>query len=129
MDNAELEPYKKQFSENSFWKKLKRQASKAGVKVVYTALLLYHAYLRSDTPYWAKSIVLGTLGYLLSPIDALPDLTPFVGYTDDLGVMSVALVAISAYINADVRSKAREQLTKWFPKYEPQDLQSVDDKI
>ncbi len=129
MENFDLEPYKKQFSEQSFWRKLKRFARKAGVKVVYTALLLYHAYRRSDTPYWAKSIILGMLGYLVSPIDAIPDLTPFIGYTDDLGVMSVGLVTVAAYINTDVRQQAREKLGKWFPDFEEADVESVERKL
>ena len=34
--------YSKFYSEDSFWKKIKGFAAKAGVKVVYIALLLYY---------------------------------------------------------------------------------------
>jgi uncharacterized membrane protein YkvA (DUF1232 family) len=102
------------FSETSFWSKIRRYAQKAGEKTIYTALLLYYAYKRSDTPTWAKSVILGALGYFLSPIDAIPDLTPLVGYTDDMAVLAGALATVAAYINDEVREKATQQLTKWF---------------
>ncbi|MEO5583092.1 MAG: DUF1232 domain-containing protein [Saprospiraceae bacterium] len=88
-----------------------RILKKGGLKLLYSALLLYYAFRRSDLPVWAKSIIFGALGYLISPIDAIPDLTPILGYTDDLGVLSYALVLIAAYVNGDVRAKARHRLT------------------
>ncbi len=94
-------------------KTLLRIISKAGTKVLYTALLLYYAFRRSDLPAWARSVVIGALGYLLSPIDSIPDLTPLIGYTDDLGVLSYGLVLIAAYINEDVRKQARLKLNRW----------------
>ena len=121
--------YADKFSETRFWQKLNRYARQAGTKVVYIALLLYYAYDRNDTPGWAKRIVLGSLGYLISPIDALPDLTPILGYTDDLGVLSFGLVTIAAYINQDVKDNAREKLQKWFGDYDPEDLTEIDDQL
>lgn len=89
-----------------------RLLKKGGLRLLYSALLLYYAFRRSDLPGWARSIILGALGYLLSPFDAIPDLTPILGYTDDLGVLSYALVLIAAYVNIDVRIKAKARLKK-----------------
>ncbi len=91
---------------------LKRILQKGGVRLVYTALLLFYAFRRKDVPSWAKAIVIGVIGYLVSPIDAIPDLTPIIGYTDDLGLLSYALVMIAGYINEDVRKNARQRLYK-----------------
>ena len=124
-----FKPYIKQFSENKFWKKISRFAHQAGVKTVYSALLLFYAYRRKETPTWAKSIVLGTLGYLISPFDALPDLTPIIGYTDDIGVLSFGLVTIACYINDSVRANARQQLGRLFRDFREEDLQEVDAKL
>ncbi|MCO6488442.1 MAG: DUF1232 domain-containing protein [Phaeodactylibacter sp.] len=124
-----FKPYIRQFSESKFWKKIAHFAQQAGVKTVYSALLLFYAYRRKETPTWAKSIVLGTLGYLIAPFDALPDLTPIIGYTDDLGVLSFGLVTIACYINDSVRAKAREQLGKWFKDYQEDDLKEVDARL
>lgn len=124
-----FERYKKAFSEENLWQKLKNYAIQAGTKVVYSALLLFYAYERKDTPAWAKRIVIGTLGYFLTPIDFIPDLSPIIGYTDDIGVLSFGLVTVAAYINDDVRSQAREKLHKWFGQYDEDELKSVDEKL
>jgi len=124
-----FQPYIKQFSESRFWQKLRYYAQRAGLKTVYSALLLFFAYQRKETPRWAKHIVLGTLGYFLAPIDAVPDLTPVLGYTDDLGVLAFGLVAIAAHVNGEVREKARWQLAKWFGDYDETELEEVDARL
>jgi len=91
-----LSQFRNQFSDSAFWKKTSALARKAGMKTVYTALLLFYAYRRPETPLWAKNIVIGALGYLIAPIDWLPDLTPIIGFTDDIGVLSFGLVAVEA---------------------------------
>ena len=123
------EKYKKEFTEEGFFQKIKNFGKAAGMKTVYTGLLLYYAFRRKDTPKWAKGIVLGALGYFVSPIDGVPDLTPFIGYTDDFGVMMFALVTISAYVNKDVKAQAKTQLEKWFGKPDDDLIAEVDEKI
>ncbi len=123
------EKYKEEFTEDGFFAKIKKFGKAAGMKTVYTGLLLYYAFRRKDTPKWAKGIVLGALGYFVSPIDGIPDLTPFVGYTDDFGVMMFALVTISAYVNKDVKEQAKIQLEKWFGKPDDDLIAEVDEKI
>lgn len=124
-----FEKYTKKFSEHGLWNKLKNFAKQAGIKTVYSALLLFYAYRRKETPAWAKNIILGTLGYFLAPIDAVPDLTPIIGYTDDIGVLSFGLVTIAGFINDDVRKNARTQLGKWFDQYEDKTLEEVDEQL
>jgi len=89
---------------------LRRYVSAASYKFYYIVLLFYYAYRNSDTPSWARNIILGTVAYILNPIDAIPDLTPFIGMTDDLGVISFALVTIACYIDEDVRNQAKEYM-------------------
>lgn len=124
-----LSKYRKYFSELGFWAKMKKFATVAGVKTVYSALLLYFAYKRKETPAWAKRSVVGVLGYLIMPLDIIPDLSPIIGYTDDLGFLSICLVMIAAFINEDVRTQAREKLYGWFPEVEEADLREIDDKL
>ena len=69
------------------------------------------------------------LGYFLAPIDAIPDLSPIIGYTDDIGVLSFGLVTIAAYVNKEVRDQARGRLKNWFGEYDPKQLEPVDEKI
>jgi uncharacterized membrane protein YkvA (DUF1232 family) len=110
----------------SLWKKIAKYAKKMGLKSVYSALLLYYAYRRKDTPAWAKRVITGVLAYFIAPIDAIPDLTPFIGFTDDLGVLGFGLATIAVYINKEVRLNARTQLEKWFENIDQKELDSVD---
>lgn len=97
-----------------------------GYKLAYMALLLYHAYNNPNTPRWARNIVLGSLGYLLTPIDTIVDVVPFIGYTDDIGILSFALVTISAYINDDIKISARKQLQSWVGELDMESIQEVE---
>ena len=106
--------YENEYSENGFWSKLGRFARVAGREVVEKALWLYYAAQRPDTPGWAKTIIYGTLGYFILPIDAIPDITPAVGYADDLGALAVAIATLTAYINPAVKEQARRKLADWF---------------
>jgi len=124
-----FEKHEKAFSEENLFTKIQNYAKQAGLKAIYSVLLLFHAYKRKETPTWARSIILGALGYFISPIDALPDLSPIIGYTDDMGVLVFGLVTIAAYVNDDVRIKSRKQLRKWFGKYDLADLKEIDEQI
>jgi len=106
--------YSKSFSEQSFWEKLARYALAAGREVVEKALWLWYAFHRPDIPPWAKATIVAALGYFISPLDAIPDLTPMIGYADDIGVLTLAVATVAAYIDDDVRRKAAEKLHDWF---------------
>lgn len=104
-------------------------ARTAGTQTVYSALLLYYAYEREETPRWAKRTVLGVLGYLLMPFDAVPDLTPILGYTDDVTMLAAGLTAIAVYVNKDVKERARTKLRQWLPESTDRELTEVDDRL
>lgn len=106
--------YNKSYSEDSFWEKVKNFAIKAGKEVIDTALTLYYCLLDGDTPMWAKSVIIGALGYFINPIDAIPDITPIVGFTDDLGVLAAALASVAMHIKEEHKQNAKNKLTEWF---------------
>jgi len=106
--------FEEEFSENGFWNKVKNFAKVAGESVLEPALKLYYSAQDSDTPIWAKTTVYSALGYFVSPIDAIPDITPIVGYSDDLGVLVAATATVAAYIKNEHSEKAKETLTQWF---------------
>lgn len=103
-----------QYDDESFWGKVMRFAKAAGFEVIAKALWLYYAAAKPETPAWAKTVIYGALVYFISPIDAIPDVTPFIGYTDDLGVLAAAIGTVAAYIDKDVKAKSAAQLKKWF---------------
>jgi uncharacterized membrane protein YkvA (DUF1232 family) len=111
--------FEKEYSEESFWDKLAKYARTAGFEVVEKALLLYYAAQEKDAPVWAKATIVGALGYFISLVDAIPDITPVVGYADDLGVLVMAIAAVSTYINQNVKDKTQQKLVDWFGENSP----------
>jgi uncharacterized membrane protein YkvA (DUF1232 family) len=103
-------PYK----EKNFWAKIKKFAKVAGKEVIEKALFLYYAAKQPNTPLWAKTTIYGALAYFISPIDMLPDLTPILGYTDDLSILAAALVTVASYITDEVKLEAKNKMQTWF---------------
>jgi uncharacterized membrane protein YkvA (DUF1232 family) len=126
---SRIKKYAVFFSESNFWNTVQSYAKKIGVQSVYSSLLLFYAFKRKETPAWAKNIIIGVLGYLIAPIDLIPDLTPFIGYTDDLGVLGIGLVAIASYINDSVKLQAKTKLKVWFGNYDPSEIENIDQKL
>jgi uncharacterized membrane protein YkvA (DUF1232 family) len=106
--------YEDAFTDSGFWNKLKKYAKTAGREVVEKALLLYYAAQEEQAPKWAKATIAGALGYFIVPLDAIADITPAVGYADDLGVLVLAIAAVTRYVNADVRAKTAARMKSWF---------------
>ena len=106
--------YPAQYTNDSFWAKMASYAKAAGKEVVEKALLLYYAGQQEKAPAWAKATIVASLGYFIAPLDAIVDLTPVVGYADDLGVLVLALAAVSRYINDEVKAQTQEKMKVWF---------------
>ena len=75
--------------EERLWEKIERVGKK--INFAKDLMALYRYMKDSYVPWYRKSIVIGALIYFISPIDAIPDLAPLVGYLDDLGVIMAVL--------------------------------------
>jgi uncharacterized membrane protein YkvA (DUF1232 family) len=102
------------YSNDNFLATVKRVAKSAGTAVLETAFTLYYALQDTDTPSWAKSTIVGALAYFISPIDAVPDILPVLGYMDDAAVLAGACIAIAAHIKGEHKIKAAEQVSRIF---------------
>lgn len=127
--NRKRERIKSTFNIEKLWSWIDRYTGTLGQKLVYSILLLFYAYKRGDTPSWAKNIIIGALAYFLSPFDSIPDLTPFLGLTDDIGVLSFGLVSIACYINDEVREKALIKLHSFFEEVDPESIAAVNQTL
>jgi len=74
---------------------------KVGVKLRFgqDLIALWRYFLDADVPWLRKAIVVAALAYFISPIDAIPDFTPFVGYLDDFGV----ILAVVKYMSDELK--------------------------
>ena len=77
------------FIEENLWAKLERVGKKISFAKDILALV---RYMRDPLVSWhRKAIVVAGLIYFISPVDAIPDITPLIGYLDDLGVITALL--------------------------------------
>lgn len=98
-----------------------RHAHRAGRGLTVSALVAWYALRDPDTPAFAKGALLGALGYLADPIDAIPDITPLVGYTDDATVLAAALALVAASIKPEHRDQAEARADGIFGRWAPKD--------
>jgi len=113
---SEVDGYAKKYSDKSFFDKVTGAVKKAGLGLIYKALQLYYVAQRPDCPMRIKAAVLAPLGYFISPIDAIPDFTPVLGFTDDAAIIAAAIIFAQFYINDEVKRQAREKIASLFGK-------------
>ena len=116
IERAEVDKYGKDYSEDGLWSKITGTAKKAGANLIYEVLQLFYVAKNPNVPMKIRAAVIAPLGYFISPIDLIPDLTPVVGYTDDAAVIAVAIAFAHAYIDDDIRRKAKDKLCSFFGK-------------
>jgi uncharacterized membrane protein YkvA (DUF1232 family) len=107
------------YSPPRLWAKLCRIAKVAGAKTLLTTLTLFYCLQDRDTPRWARGVIIGALGYLVLPLDLIPDIIPGVGYADDWAALVAALATVAAYIKDEHKARANAQLARLFGKRYP----------
>ena len=128
MELPDFMKYSNKFTQKDFVDKISRIAKRAGSKLVYAALILYYT-LQSDKVSKAdKAIIIGALGYMISPLDVIPDAIPIAGLTDDLAVLLYVLKKVWTGIDPEIIEKARERLSKWFDEEEIDEIQHLFDE-
>lgn len=100
------------YSGPRLWRTLKRVAGRTGRKTLHSALVLFYCLKDKDTPTWAKGVIVGALGYLIMPMDLIPDIIPGAGYGDDWGAIVAALATVCAYIKDEHKEKAEAQVNR-----------------
>lgn len=101
--------YKDKFNKTAFIEKIARIAKRSGAKLVYAALILYYTLESDKVSMKDKAIIIGALGYLISPLDVIPDAIPIAGLTDDIAVLIYVVKKIWGEVSDDVKVKAKEK--------------------
>ena len=118
--------FTKYYSEKSLWQKVKKFSKVAGSKVIYAVLLLYYAMNDKNVSLKTKLFIAASLGYFIMPADAIFDLTPIIGFSDDLGVLIFALKQISLAITPEVKEKALFKITEWFNGIDEKEINDLE---
>lgn len=111
-----LDSYKSHYDEDSFWSKIKKDAGKVGGKAIYITLVLYYTAMAESTSITRKSMIFGGLGYLLLPLDIIPDFIAVVGYTDDIAVLTALISTVATSITKEVKQLAKNKYRDMFPE-------------
>ena len=127
MELPDFMSYANKFSQTEFAEKIARIAKRAGAKLVYAALILYYT-LQSDKVSKAdKAIIIGALGYMISPLDVIPDAIPIAGLTDDLAVLLYVLKKVWTGIDPEIVEQAKSKLSRWFDDEEIDEIGDIFD--
>ena len=125
MDINDFIQYKEKFTENAFVDKVSKIAKRAGSKLVYAALVLYYTLQSDKVSLKDKAIIIGALGYLISPLDVVPDAIPIAGLGDDMAVLIFVLQKIWSEVSEEVKEKARKKLDQWFDTDEIEEINDL----
>lgn len=78
-DEATLNEYEDKYTNEGLLGKVTNNAKSIGSGLIYKAFQLYYVLENPNCPTKIKASIVGALGYLISPIDFIPDLLPVVG--------------------------------------------------
>ena len=119
--------YANKFSQSEFVEKISRIAKRAGSKLVYAALILYYTLQSDRVSKTDKAIIIGALGYMISPLDVIPDAIPIAGLTDDFAVLMYVLKKVWTDIDPAIMDQAKKRLSKWFDEEEIAEINNLFD--
>ena len=124
MELPDFMKYANKFSQNDFVEKISRVAKRAGAKLVYAALILFYTLQSDKISTKDKAIIIGALGYLISPLDVVPDAIPIAGLSDDLAVLIYVLKMVWTDIDPSIKEQAKAKLNQWF---DDDEIKEIDD--
>ena len=127
MELPDFMSYANRFSQSDFVEKISRIARRAGAKLVYAALILYYTLQSDKVSKTDKAIIIGALGYMISPLDVIPDAIPIAGLTDDLAVLLYVLKKVWTDIDPAIMDQAKKRLSKWFDEEEIAEINNLFD--
>ena len=95
----------------SFWRKLRRVV--AQIPFAEDLLAAYYCAFDRETPLPVKATLIGAIAYFVLPVDAIPDVLPVIGFTDDAAVLATAIKLVADHIRPLHREAARNKLAEF----------------
>ena len=92
----------------SFWRKTRRVAAR--LPFAQDLLAAYYCAFDRDTPLQVKATLAAAIAYFVLPLDAIPDVLPVLGFTDDAAVLATAIKLVASSIKPEHRDAARDKL-------------------
>lgn len=92
----------------NFWRKLKRVAAR--IPFAEELLAAYYCAFDKETPLSVKATLAAAIAYFVLPVDAVPDVLPVIGFTDDAAVLATAIKLVADNVRPAHRAAARNKL-------------------
>jgi uncharacterized membrane protein YkvA (DUF1232 family) len=96
--------------ERSFWDKMRKYIRR--VPFVEEAVAGYYCAIDPATPLQVKAVLFGALAYFVLPIDIVPDVIAWIGFTDDAAVLYAAIRTVAPHINGSHRAQAKTAIDR-----------------
>src|SRR5438132_3575952 len=87
-----------------FWGKAARVAAR--LPFAEDLLAAYYCAFDRATPMHVKAALFGALAYFVLPFDFMPDILPFLGFTDDAAVLLTAVRMVAGHLRPEHRDAA-----------------------
>jgi uncharacterized membrane protein YkvA (DUF1232 family) len=94
----------------SFWRKTRRVAAR--LPFAEELLAAYYCAFDRATPLQVKTTLVGAIVYFVLPLDAIPDMLPVLGFTDDAAVLAIAIKLVASSIRPEHREAACATLAR-----------------
>jgi uncharacterized membrane protein YkvA (DUF1232 family) len=94
----------------SVWRKARRVAAR--IPFAEDLLAAYYCAFDRATPLQVRATLIGALAYFVLPLDAIPDVMPLLGFTDDAVVLATAIKLVANHMTPAHRDQARDALAR-----------------
>lgn len=93
-----------------FWPKMRRVV--AHVPFADQALAVWYCASDPQTPFAARGMMMAALAYFVLPADAIPDIVPALGYTDDAAVFAALMTLIGRNLKPRHQAAAKAAVAR-----------------
>jgi uncharacterized membrane protein YkvA (DUF1232 family) len=93
-----------------FWPKFRRFAAR--LPFAEDLVAAYFCAFDRNTPRRVQIALIGALAYFVLPFDFIPDMLPFIGFTDDAAVLATVIRLVAVHITPQHREAARRVLAR-----------------
>ena len=97
--------------QRSFWRKTRAVAAR--LPFAQDLLAAYYCAFDRATPLQVKATLVGAIAYFVLPLDAIPDVLPVLGFTDDAAVLAIAIKLVASSTAPRIIARRRGRPHDW----------------
>lgn len=115
----------KHYNEPAFWTKLRKVGNRIGANAVYYALALFYMMSSGKVSLRDKAYIAGALGYLIFPLDLIPDAIPVLGFADDISALLTVYKKMKDNLTPEIRGQVENKIREWFGDDAAENIQQL----